>query len=163
MNQDLRGLLDRLNAAVKEIRSFPVTEEETPDLAGEINYAANSLTAHKRSLMAEVGAETTGEHYKLIFENAAKRNYNTARLLNDIAGAQNISMIEALLEVIALDVVRLDWRWTALQKYANRIGLDLVIRKRGATEDGDMDSPHVGEMWTNRPVLKAAADTGGAL
>ena len=92
--------------------------------------------------MSEVPGPLAGSEYRIASGNRAERSYNTAAILHRFAEKN-----WQLGDLIRSGAVRLGWQWTALQAAARSAGVDMLITQRELVEDGDVDSPMVGEIW----------------
>lgn len=129
---------------VQRLKSTPVPDDSLPDLIADLDHAEKILKAYRATLLAEAPGPLVGESFELKATNAATRSYNTSGLLAAFGG------LSALPELVAADVVRINWQWSNLQKEANRRDVSLTVAKH-EIEDGDPDAL-VGEVWKTRLV-----------
>ena len=128
------------NEVNRLINQPPPSEGEAVDLAGELAYIIQQLGAYKRSLLDEVTL-AEGEKYRTVQSRRASRSYNTAALIK--------AFDADFANLLASDVVRLQWRWSELKKYAYQRGVTLSIAPREIEDAGEVDGPLVGEVWTD--------------
>jgi hypothetical protein len=136
--------MDAIERAAEELINRPIpSDEEAVDMAGRLAYVIGKLNAYKRALLAEVSGPVTGSQYRTVTGRKASRSYNTASILSrfDAAGV-------SLHDLRAADAVRLNWRWSELKKTAYDSGVTLSIAPREIEDDGDVEAPMVGEVWT---------------
>lgn len=127
--------------ATQLINQPPPSEGEAVDLAGDLAYIIQQLSAYKRSLLDEVRL-AEGERFRTVQSRKASRSYNTAAILSAFDHD-----LHALLDA---DAVRLSWRWTELKRYAYQAGVTLSIAPREIEDTGEVDGPTlVGETWTD--------------
>lgn len=113
-----------------------------PDELGRLDRAIRTLTAIKRSSLAELEEPKTGAEYRVVTTNAAKRSYNTAAIISRF-DRKNWTLNDLLREGAA----SLSWNWTKLRRVANLADLTLVIASHEVEDDGDIDGEMVGEVW----------------
>jgi hypothetical protein len=135
--------MDILEQATRNL-ALPKEGEEA-DWLGRLNKVIRDLNDKKRLVMDELPGPVEGDEYRIVEQNSAKRSYNTAAILH---GFQ--SQGYDLHDLLNMDAVRLSWRWTQLRKAAQMADVELRIAGHEIEDDGDIESPLVGEVWASR-------------
>lgn len=144
----MNAYLDRIEAELRELIAQPYpTDVEVPDVVGRLAAISLKVNGLKRDLLAEVSEPSQGEHYQIVGFRKADRSYNTAAILAEFADAPGGGW--GISELRKLDAVRLTWRWTELKRAVHEAGVGLRITSREIDDDGDMDAPMVGEVWSD--------------
>lgn len=148
-------LLARIKQIIVDMRLLPAPPDtEIADVLGEVRHLETMLGDWRRSLLVET-PKVEGDNYKVEETRKATRSYNTAGIL--IAAAHGRPLDETILELRDQDVVRLQWQWSKLNRYFADHRLELRVAKGfEIPDDGNLDGPHVGEVWetTTRLVPK---------
>lgn len=119
------------------------------DWLGRLDKVIADLRDKRRVVIDELDAPMTGFEYKIEESRSAKRTYNTAAILK-----QFDSKGWTLHQLLAMDAVRLSWRWTELRKAYQVANLDLTVAAREVSDAGDLDEAPVGEVWSTRYAVK---------
>ena len=132
---------------VRTIRAT-VNDEPTPDLVADLKHAERLLADLRREVISEVAGEQEGRAWRIVETRKAKRSYNDDALLS----AFDIGRLDwTLRRLLDEGVLRLDWRWTQLDRYAAKSDVSLNVAKH-EIESGDPE--HVGEVWESRLDVK---------
>lgn len=149
-----QGVLTDIRALVNVLIALPTpTDERVADIIGETRAIEVLLTEWRRGLVVEATAEgetVEGEGYRVTVGHKATRSYNTAGLL----AAVNPDTHQALRSLRAAGAVELKWRWTQLRRFFASERLELRVVPREVGDDGDLDGPHVGEVWSDTATLQ---------
>jgi hypothetical protein len=148
--------LKGLEEATDRLIRLPVPEADTPDVVGRVRHVIRRLGEWTRGLLAEA-APCEGTDYDLVESRHAERSYNTPRLLGDCAEALGLDLARGVSALVGLGVVKVEWRWTELSRFAAVHNLTLEVAKRETGED--LDSPHVGEVWRSRMDVRGKEGT----
>ena len=140
-------LLEMYPAAVKQAIMEAQSDTEMVDVLGTVASVTRRVNEQRRLATPEVvptsdEGELKGERHMVEVSRSATRSYNTAALMKTM---QDGGM--TLMDLIEMNVVNLSWRWTELKNFAHRRGMDLRMSKDSVLELGDIDGPHVGEVW----------------
>lgn len=163
-NTHLAYLAD-IRAMIHELISLPApAEEKVADIVGEVRALEVRLGEWRRGLVKEATAEgesVEGSGYALAVGHKAKRTYNTTGILH--AAAQGRTLDVTLRDMIAEKAVRLEWLWQprgggGVPAYFVKRRLELRI-VGGEVEDGDLNAPHVGEVWEDVTRLEGKGET----
>jgi hypothetical protein len=170
-------LIGTIESAVKALRrrEFDIDVDQMPDLAGRIRSAERALQEIRWALNEEqvaaakdpespVGPDTfpdektafgtvkprvVGQQFRTVTTRSCKRSYNTAPILMGVAEVEGFdSPLDALPFALSAGLLTITWKWTPLDKYSRANGLPLKTVKREIADDGDLDGPWVGEVWT---------------
>lgn len=152
-----RAALTSVETAVARLRSTAIPYEYTPDAAGRIRKMETDLADIRRGLEAEASGPMEGTEYRIVTTRSATRTFNTGRILVDYANAEGSDLLLALWKLREEGALRITWLWSRLEKVFMQH--DLELRKVGheltPLEDGDLDAPHVGEVWTEKTTREA--------
>ena len=124
--------------------TLPPAGEEA-DWLGRLDRIMRDLRAKRRTVSDELDGPVTGTEYQVKESRSASRSYNTARILADFAQAG-----WDLHDLRNHDAVRLSWRWTELQRAYRKANVDLTVAHREVEDEGDIEEPPVGEVWSSR-------------
>ena len=153
-NTHLAYLAD-IRAMIHELISLPApAEEKVADIVGEVRALEVRLGEWRRGLLVET-PEGEGVNYRVTTGHKATRSYNTAAILYAIDG----DPARALRTLRAADVVRLQWRWSQLQRFFASTGRDLVVTNHEITDSGEIDGPMVGQVWEDVTRLEGKEGT----
>ncbi len=157
-----------LRRAASDLTRQAIPEDEAVDVVGEVAAIIRDLQAFTRSLKSEMAPEATGRGYVATTTRSAKRSFNTQGLLAATQEAmaeqimedesRHVTMVDALKALMAVDAVRLTWRWTELQAAAIEHDIPMTI-VRHEIEDGDPKAL-VGEVWTEATSVGAKHANG---
>ena len=150
MHKSTATLIGRLTEAVDDLGEWPIPEQDSVDVVGEVRAAEKRLAELRRRLVSEMDGTETGIHYQAYESRSAKRSYNTNGLLAAFADYGHGDPLRLLLHGNA---VELKWRWTQLQSVADVWDVTLPIAKHEIA-DGDPDAL-IGEVWSRRVDVKA--------
>ena len=134
--------MENLEAAAKALQ---LPTENEADWLGRLNKVIRDLSDKKRMVMDELPGPVDGKDYRIVESRSAKRSYNTAGLMASF-GAKGWD----LPDLLASDAVRLSWRWTELKRVAERADVTLTIAHHEVEDEGEIDSPLIGEVWNSR-------------
>lgn len=135
--------IDEIGRLVSEMDLPPVGNEA--DWLGRLDKVMRDLRGKRADVMAELDGPVAGEEYVVTESRAAKRSYNTAAILSQFAAKD-----WTLHNLLALDAVRLSWRWSELRKAYQQAGVDLTVAAREVVDAGDVDEPPIGEVWSSQ-------------
>lgn len=141
-------MLEELERAAAELR--PPSEGDA-DWLGRLDKVIRNLTELKRAVMAELAGPVRGSEYQVTEGRSASRSYNTAAILSAF-GARGYE----LRDLLAVDAVRLSWRWSELKKAAAMANVDLHIAHHEIDDQGEIDGPLVGEVWRSQYRIEGA-------
>lgn len=113
------------------------------DIVGRLRFAGRRVNGLARGLETEIEPGTEGDEYKATTGRKARRTYNTGRLIDAFANAG-----VSFMGLVRDDVIRIGWQWSNLRKAASTYGVTLAITPNEIDDDGDLDGPMVGEVWT---------------
>lgn len=146
---ELLASIRRMALALTKMPAPP--DDRVADVLGETRSVETLLADWRRSLLVET-PQVEGEVYEVVEQRRAVRTFNVAAIL--MTAATERPMPETLRDLIAEDVLRIQPQWTKLNRYFSDHGLELRIAKGKATvDDGDIDGPHVGEVWHTETKL----------
>ena len=120
-----------------------------PDELGRLDRAIRSLTEIKRTSLAELEAPVDGKEYKVTESRSAKRSYNSAAIIASLSRADI-----GVKDILNSDAARLSWRWTELKRLFNQANLPLTTIGHEVEDLGEIDEPHVGEVWESYYQIK---------
>lgn len=144
--------LEALATAINQLEATPIPEHHLVDAAGELRHLERRLASVRRSLESEIPPGAVGEKYKAVERRSAKRSYNSealVRLFRDRWEAPSDS--DALYELWRAGVIDVAWRWTDLQRAADKWDIPLTITKH---ELRDGEPAHIGEVWTSSTLIE---------
>jgi hypothetical protein len=145
--------LDRLEEACQELAATPYPPDaESADVIGRLANVSRIVNDYKRALLSELSGPTRGDRYQILESNVADRSYNSARLIHSFHEAGY-----GLTDLVARDAVRLSWQWTNLLRAARDARVDLTITQREIEDTGEIDGPHIGEVWRTRQEVKGVS------
>lgn len=139
--------IDEIGRLVNEMDLPPLGVEA--DWLGHVDKVIKDLRAKRADVVAELEGPVVGSEYQVTESRSARRSYNTASILSAFA-----SKDWTLHNLMAADAVRLSWRWTELKKAYHQAGLELGIAAREVPDDGDVEAPPVGEVWSSTYQVK---------
>lgn len=143
-------LLDQLEATATELALVPYpSDEEAADWVGRINAVVTKLNGLKRGLLSEMPGPVVGSQYRITEDRAARRTYNSAAILHSFGEAG-----WGLTDLLRRDAVRLTWRWTELDRAFAEAKVEMLKAYRELEETGDVEGPHVGEVWEIKQGVK---------
>lgn len=154
---DLTLHLDSIAAAATALAAAAIPEHQLVDVAGDLRHAERRLADLRRNLESEIPPGAVGEKYKAVERRSAKRSYNSealVRLFRDRWEAPSDS--DALYELWRAGVIDVAWRWTDLQRAADKWDVTLGVAKH-EIRDGD-DSVHVGEVWRTVTTIEGVTE-----
>ena len=141
--------LEQVPAKAKALTLKADGDEQLIDVLGTINSVEQGLGSLRRGTDVEVPAGLAGKRWKMEQGQRATRSYNSTSLVTKFAKAVKRSPFETVGLLIALNVVKLEWHWTNLQKAAANYNVPLMVGYEEVVDGGDID---VGETWkTGRP------------
>ena len=147
--------VEQLRETTAELIEVVVSDEDMVDVVGDVAAIHRRLGEWLRDQRSELGGGMKGERWMSVERRSATRSYNTnsllARFADALPGGQ--SPAGALQRLLERDVVRLQWRWTDLQKAAEQDDVTLRVANHEIT-DGDPDAD-VGAVWSGRVTLES--------
>lgn len=138
---------------LREVQNFPskvksllmsAEGDEHIDAIGEIKTAESGITSVRRRAGREVDDGDHGKDWEVKVGRTAVRSYNTMSLLQKIADARDMGMLETIGYLMNLKILKLTWQWTGLKEEIARNDITLVM---AAHEIVDGDVADVGEVW----------------
>ena len=152
--------LKHLHAEFKNLTQLPTPENpgDVADLLGELRFIETLLAGWRRGLIVETD-DGAGEGYELVTSRKCKRTFNVDRIVSDVANKIHCS-IEAAWNVLQRkDALRVTAGWTDLKAALQAFDVPLVIGK-GDVTGGDLDAPHVGEVWSDTRTVQPIKQEG---
>ena len=145
--------LTTLEKAAKAVASSALPDELTAEAAGRVRAVERNLAGFRQSILAEASGpspDLTGGGFKLVEKRTCKRSYSLAPIVADVSAATGKTSFEVIMDMIAGGALSLTVGWQNLERYF--VQHDITLRKAGheITNDGDVDGPHVGEVWTSK-------------
>ena len=152
--------LKHLHAELKNLTQLPTPENpgDVADLLGEIRFIETLMATWRRGLIAETD-DGVGEGYEIVTKRSCKRTFNVDRIIADVAERRSITLSEALVVLMRYDTLRVTARWTDLKARFQSNDIPLVIGS-GDVSGGDLDAPHVGEVWSDARTVQAIKEGG---
>ena len=150
MDKTTARLLERATEAVNDLCDWPFPEESAVDVIGTIQTLVKKLddpwgkAGLRQKLMTELAPAAVGDGYKAIESRSAVRSYNTNGLLAAFGG---------LAPLVEANAVELKWRWSDLQRAADRFDVALTVAKHEIA-DGDPEAL-IGEVWKSATKVVA--------
>jgi hypothetical protein len=138
-----------ITTEVRRLETIPVTDDQLVDTIGTIRAIETRLAAVRKSLTAEITGPQDGSDYRAVTNRKAVRSYNTNGILAAFGGD--------LQRLLRADAVRLQWRWTQLERACN-VGDVPLTKVFHEIDDGDPDAM-VGEVWTDDIRVEAIPAT----
>ena len=160
---------------IRQLRDAPIDIREMPDAAGRVRAIERRLAdlrhawneeqlAAAKDPESELGPGTfepepspyggtihpkvVGTEYRTVTSRSAKRSFSTAPILVGISEAEGIGPVEGLMFAIDQGLAAMTWKWTPLKKYVLAKGLPMRVVEHPIPDDGDLDGPWVGELWS---------------
>ena len=115
------------------------------DVVGVITTNTRQVAEQKKMAVSELVTGERGQRWSIEQGRKADRSYNTPGILAALLADYDGTLLELLLHLRTIDVVRLSWQWTKLDKFANDLGVEL--RKSRVQIEDDDDTYLVGEVW----------------
>lgn len=145
--------LKHLYRDLKNLVSLPTPESpgDVADLLGEIRHLETLLGQWRRGLMAETES-AAGDNFEIVTRRKAARTFNLSRIIADLSEASGLSTFHTLMEMKQRDALRMTVRWTDLKKIFELYNIAMTVAPREIEDDGDLEAPHVGELWTEFTV-----------
>lgn len=140
---------------LKHVQQFPRTArelilscegDEYIDALAEINDAEKGLGSLRRRSSKEASNGDHGTSWAIKVGRKCVRSYNNMSLIVKFADAMNVTVMQAMGQLIASKALRLSWQWTALKKEANEYNVTLAVAHH---EILDGDEADVGEVWVD--------------
>ena len=146
--------LKHLHAEFKNLTQLPTPENpgDVADLLGELRFLETLLAGWRRGLIAETD-DGAGEGYELVTSRKCKRTFNIGRILVDVAKSLEIGIDDARTILRRRQVLQTTAKWTDLKAALQVFDVPLVIGK-GDVTGGDLDAPHVGEVWSDTRTVQ---------
>ena len=129
------------------IRAAAPPDDVVADVAGRVRKVERDLADYRRGLLAET-PDVEGKDYKLVTSRRSSRSFNSVRIISDVADAIGGDFVSALNELRMAGALKFTWTWTKLEQFFGARQLDLEIRNKEITDDGNLDAPHVGVKWS---------------
>lgn len=137
--------LDTYPEAVRDALMQTRSDEDEIDVIGRVKSVERRYKPYIQQATAELelepGVPKHGEHHTVEVTRAAQRSYNTANLLR-LMQDNGIT----IMDLVDHGVIDIKWRWTELDRFTNRRGIELTKVSRELTPLGDEEG-HVGEVW----------------
>lgn len=140
--------LDDLRQKVTDL-NLPGLGEEA-DWLGKLDEIIRLLRDHRANVIEELDGPVSGSQYRVVEGRSASRSYNTAAILHAFNYAD-----WSLQDLMAVDAVRLSWRWSELRKAYQMAALPLTVAGREVEDDGDIEAPAIGEVWSSSYRVEA--------
>ncbi len=131
-------LIEKFPAAVRAAVMAARNPSDMVDVLGTVNSAAGRANEEKRLAASELESGSIGNRWSVEIGRRATRNYNTLALMKDIYNGG-----VTIMDLIELDVVRIQWQWSNLRKLFDQ---SETMPKLRITQ-GDMGDSHVQEDW----------------
>ena len=146
--------LKHLHAEFRNLTQLPTPENpgDVADLLGELRFIETLIAGWRRGLIAETD-DGTGEGYELVTKRSCKRTFNVSRILADAITAIDKDVFSTLWVLHELGALRVTARWTDLRAAFQSFDVPLVIGS-GDVSGGDLDAPHVGEVWSDTRTVQ---------
>jgi len=153
-------------AAIERIPSFIQAQileaegNELIDILGAANSTQTQIGVIKRRAASEVSDGDAGTKWAFTQGRKAQRSYNMDGMLSAISRALDLgSFSETLKYLIRIDVLRISWQWSNLDKLVRSHNIELRTT-RHEIHDGDPDY-EMGEYWeAASPSYEAVIDDG---
>ena len=143
MNETTRHAVDRLKESARTVTTILVTDDDLPDVIGEVQSVERRLAEFRRGLLAEAGP-SEGDEWVITEARSAARTFNPSAILTDVVERTEMGPLAAIHLLINKRACELKWRWTDLKRVLGELGITLRTHP-GEVEDGD--DAHVGEVW----------------
>lgn len=133
---------------------WPSEDEDVADFTGLIRAEEVRLADFRRLLLSET-APAEGKAYRVVESRSATRSYNTARILSDFM-EDGSDMLTTMFELMRTGALKLEWKWTKLKGEFEKRDVSMVVASHEIDEDSaDLESPHVGEVWSTSTSVVA--------
>lgn len=144
--------MDQVKVALNSYRAGGLDDYRLPDVIGDLAAAERALRDFRQGLLAEVDRPLEGGDYRLVATTKTSRSYNTPALLAAFT-PEGGRLSDTVAQLVANDVVRLQWQYSKLKRAAYDAGLVLLpapweIEDGAVTDDGD--PIHIGEVRDTR-------------
>lgn len=151
MSDKLSDALDDLWVAVKGLTRTPVPiGPEAADAFGAVRRAEVELAGWRRSLLSEQDEPVEGDGYRIIEDRKATRSYALTPIMRSMMDQDSTTDgYRVLRELLASGAVKLTFSWTKLGKLFARKGITLVTANHEIEDQGEIDGPHVGQVWSS--------------
>ena len=152
--------LKHLHAELRNLTQLPTPENpgDVADLLGEIRFIETLMATWRRGLIAETD-DGVGAGYELVTKRSCKRTFNIGRILSDVSAFNHLSISSALSILRQKNALRITAQWTDLKAAFQTFEVPLVIGS-GDVSGGDLDAPHVGEVWSDARTVQAIKEGG---
>jgi len=153
--------LTDIEASTSVLVKTAVPDELVADVAGRVQHVERTLGQFRRNLLAEQDVDVDGREYGLRSGGrVATRSYNLAAITYSLIDEQTdiTTFMEALNELISQQAVKLTFGWQRLQKVFQDHDVMLRVAHHEISDDGDVDGPHVGEVWSEKPMVIVALE-----
>ena len=180
-----RELIDGMKQAVTALEADTISVAEMPDAAGRLHEIERRLAVLRRRWNAEqieaandpesevgmsvlapepgrfgtVRPKVVGTEFRTVTTRSAKRTFNVAAILAGASKAWDADIATTIRRLLAERVVKIDVRWSELDRLAKREGLPMRVVDH-EVDDDDVTGAWVGEVWTTR--TKQEPITGGS-
>ena len=152
--------LKHLHAEFRNLTQLPTPENpgDVADLLGELRFLETLLAGWRRGLITETD-DGAGDAYELVTSRKCKRTFNVERILDDVARVRTMSLGNALSVLKMRGAIRVTVHWTDLKAAFQTFDVPLTIGK-GDVSGGDLDAPHVGEVWSDTRTVQPIKQEG---
>ena len=153
--------LTDMEASASRLTRTAVPDDLVADVAGRCQHVERTLAQFRRNLLAEQDTEVDGREYGIRSGGrTAARTYNLAAIAHSLIDERTdiTTFMEALTELIDQQAVKLSFGWQRLQKVFQDHDVTLRVAHHEIEDDGDVDGPHVGEVWSERPMQIVALE-----
>ncbi len=160
MNQlEAFDYLTELESAAYRLTRTAIPDEQIADVAGRTQHVERTLSQFRRLLLAEQDTPVTGSEYAIKSGGrTATRTYSLGSIAYSLMQGTGWTFLEALNELIEQQAVKVTFGWQRLQKVFDDHDVTMRIAKHEITDDGDVDGPHVGEAWSDKPMVVVALE-----
>ena len=139
------GEIDAIPSLIRDALMATRSDEEEVDVIGAIKAAERKykpiVSRATKEMDLDPGIPRRGELHGVEVTRAAERSYNTPRLMAKLQGEGY-----TLMDLIDQGVVKMSWRYTELNRFCERRGIELDIVGHEVPELGDADGD-IGEIW----------------
>lgn len=122
--------------------------DEIVDVLGTLNSVQSQIGRIKLNAASEVETETAGSEWQYERSRKGVRSYNNSGMFTTLMGQLSFDgLLPLLMHLLELDVIRLSWQWSNLEKLLH--GNDVFLRTaHHEVAEGDPDYD-MGTYWTD--------------
>ena len=152
--------LKHLHAEFKNLTQLPTPENpgDVADLLGELRFIEILIADWRKGLVVETD-DAKGTGYQIVTKRACKRTFNIDRIVVDWGRGLDVTTLQSMNDLVKRDIIRIEGQWTKLKAAFSWSDIDLVIGK-GDVSGGDLDAPHVGEVWSDTRTVQPIKEGG---